>query len=519
MIVRGLPLRQPTFRMADNDCWLGLDCGTGGTRALLVGAAGEVRAACSAAHAPIAMPRPLWAEQSPEDWWRAAQEAIRQVLRDTPAEAVRGVGLSGQMHGVVLLDERGATLGPAIIWCDQRAQEQAERLTAAIGAARVVELTANPLLVSFSAPKLAWLRENRPDDFRRARRFLLPKDYIRYRLTGEYATDLADASGTGLLDVAHRRWSEPMRAALGLPAGFLPSLHEGPEITGRLHAEAAAATGLRAGTPVVAGGGDQAAGAVGTGAVRAGLVAATIGTSGVIFAATGEPRVDARGRVHTFCHAVPDTWHVMGVTQAAGLSLRWLRDQLDCDGAGDDAYERLCAEAAAVAAGAEGLLFLPYLMGERSPHLDPWARGGWIGLTARHTRAHMIRAVLEGVAFSLKDCFAVLREMGLRPREAVLAGGGARGEVWPRIQADVYELDCARLRTAEGAAYGAALLAMTGTGRYPSVPAACDATLETANRFQPRAENAAVYARAYEVFDLLYARLADVFPRLARLSP
>lgn len=496
----------------NKDRWLGLDCGTGGTRALLVDAEGVVRAAHSAAHAPIDMPQPLWAEQRPEDWWRAAREAIGAVLRGAGDIAVRGIGLSGQMHGVVLLDREGEVLGPSIIWCDQRAHREAETLTAQIGYERALALTANPILPALSAPKLLWLQEHRPGEFKRARRFLLPKDYIRFRLSGEFATDLADASGTGLLDVANRRWSEPMRAALGLPEEFLPSLHEGPEVTGRVSASAAAATGLASGIPIVAGGGDQAAGAVGNGIVRPGLASATVGTSGVVFAATDRPQTDERGSIHAFCHAVPGQWHAMGVTQAAGLSFRWLRDQL-CPGAGDEAYEALCREAATAPPGCDGLIFLPYLMGERAPHLDPHARGGWLGLTAAHTRAHLIRAVLEGVAFSLKDCLAVLAGMNILPRRILLSGGGARGTVWPQIQADVYGVPCGRWRNSEGAAYGAALLAMTGTGRFGSVAEACDQTLAADAEFAPG--NARLYAAAYDLYRALYPRLKDLFPQMA----
>lgn len=510
--------------------WLGIDVGTGGTRALLVDAAGKVIAAASGAHAPISMPQPLWAEQDANDWWRAAQTAIQAVLRESGIQpaAVQAIGLTGQMHGVVLLDADGAVLGPSLIWCDQRTQPQVERLTAAIGTGRIIEYTANPLLTGFSAPKLQWVREHRPEDWGRARSFLLPKDYIRFRLSGERATDVADASGTGLFDVVHRRWSEPMLAALELGAAFVPRAYEGPEITGHVTAAAAQVTGLAAGTPIVAGGGDQAAGAVGNGIVGAHLASATIGTSGVVFAATEQPLVDREGRVHTFCHAVPGGWHVMGVTQGAGLSLRWFRDQFGVAPASaaaasqdrrasQDPYDRLCEEAATSPAGARGLLFLPYLMGERTPHLDAQARGAWIGLTAAHTRADLVRAVLEGVAFSLRDSLAIFAALGQHPRQMRLSGGGARGHVWPQIQADVYGVECVRLASTEGAAYGAALLAMVGHGPFVTVAQACAHCIQVETQISPDPRHRLVYDQCYEMYRQLYPRLRDFFPSLAQL--
>jgi len=502
------------------ELWMGIDVGTGGTRALLVNEAGTVVAAESAAHQDIAMPQPLWAQQDAEDWWGAAQRAIRAARRAAGDHALRGIGLTGQMHGVVLLDINDRVLGPSLIWCDQRTQPQVDELTQQIGAQRIIELTGNPMLTGFSAPKLLWERRHRAAEFTQARHFLLPKDYIRLKLTGEFATDVADASGTGLFDVGGRNWSKPMLDALGLPAAFVPRAYEGPEITGSVSGLGAEATGLPMGIPVVAGGGDQAAGAVGNGIVRAGIASATIGTSGVVFAATDQPLVDRQGRIHTFCHSVPGMWHVMGVTQGAGLSLRWVRDQLgtvENEAAGKrhaDPYELLCELAATIAAGSDGLLFLPYLMGERTPHLDALARGGWIGLTASHTRAHLVRSVLEGVAYSLRDSFEIFRELGLRSSEVRLSGGGARGRTWPRIQTDVYGVQCARMTSLEGAAYGAALLAMVGSGRFPSVVAACDHCLREADRMMPDAAAAAVYNRDYAVYRELYPRLQTLFPQM-----
>lgn len=501
--------------------WMGVDVGTGGTRALLLNHAGEVMASASATHAPISMPQPLWAEQDARDWWRAAQQAIGAALRQAKIEGgeVAAVGLTGQMHGVVLLDAAGEVLGPSLIWCDQRTQPQVEELNRRAGPERVLGYIANPLLTGFSAPKILWEQQHRPEEFRRARKFLLPKDYVRYRLTGDFASDVSDASGTGLFDVLARRWSEPMLAALELKPEFVPRVFESTAVTGTISAAAAATTGLLAGTPVVAGGGDQAAGAVGNGIVAAGLASATLGSSGVLFAATDRPLADARGRIHTFCHAVPGEWHVMGVTQAAGLSLRWVRDQLgeremQREAEGVDAYEALCQLAEQAPAGSDGLFFLPYLMGERAPHLDPQARGGWIGLTASHTRAHLVRAVLEGVAYSLRDSLEIFRELGIPVSEIRLSGGGARGRLWPQIQADIYHARCVRLASQEGAAYGAALLAMMGSGAYADLRAACQHCLRVVTRLEPEPARAALYDAGYALYRELYPRLQGWYPRL-----
>src|SRR5436190_9046123 len=391
--------------------FLGIDVGTGGTRAVLIDAEGRVKASATGEHAPFASPQTGWAEQDPRDWWSAATLAVREVLAKTgiSPEQIGAVGFSGQMHGAVLLDKQDEVLRPAIIWCDQRTSDQCIAITEKIGAARLIELTCNPALTGFTLPKLLWAREFEPEAWQQVSSVLLPKDYVRLRLTGDKATDVADASGTLLFDVTNRRWSQLMLAAAEINEALMPRVYESPEITGVVSAAGAEATGLRAGTPVVAGGGDQSAGAVGMGIVRPGAVSATIGTSGVVFAASDKPALDPKGRVHTFCHAVPGRWHVMGVTQGAGLSLRWFRDQFGA-GADDgrDPYERLTAEAAAAPPGAKGLLWTPYLMGERTPHLDPHARAALVGLTASHTRAHVVRAILEGVAFSLRDTVEIL---------------------------------------------------------------------------------------------------------------
>ncbi len=490
--------------------FLGVDVGTGGTRAALIDAQGRVTASSTVEHVPFASPETGWAEQDPRDWWRAATLAIRDALSKSQIrpEQIGAVGFSGQMHGAVLLGKHDNVLRPSIIWCDQRTSTQCIAITEKIGAKRLIELTCNPALTGFTLPKLLWVRQVEPEHWRQVRSVLLPKDYVRLRLTGDKATDVADASGTLLFDVAGRKWSEQMLAAAEIDAAILPQVYESPEITGVVSSAGAEATGLRAGTPAVAGGGDQAAGAVGMGIVRPGTVSATIGTSGVVFAASDKPALDPKGRVHTFCHAVPGRWHVMGVTQGAGLSLRWFRDQFGA-GADDgrDPYTRLTEDAARVAPGANGLLWTPYLMGERTPHLDPHARAALVGLTASHTRAHVVRAILEGVAFSLRDTFEIFKEMNVPVEEIRLGGGGARSKLWRQIQADVYGHVVKTVEAEEGAAYGAALLAGVGAGAWPSVDAACDAVVRIKSAVEPNPEAVEALARQYRIFRLLYPAL------------
>jgi len=416
------------------------------------------------------------------------------------------------MHGAVLLDEQGSVVRPALIWCDVRTEKQCRDLTAKIGHERLIQLTCNPALANFTLTKLLWVRENEPGNWKRVRAIMLPKDYVRFRLTGERATDMADASGTLLLDVAHRRWSREMLQAAELDERLLPSLHESPEVCGKVSNQGAAETGLRAGTPVVAGAGDQAAGATGMGIVAPGTVSATIGTSGVVFAATDRPALDPRGRVHTFCHAIPGRWHVMGVTQAAGLSLRWFRDTFAADSSGArDSYDQLTTEAAKIPAGSDGLLWAPYLMGERTPHLDSNARGALVGLTASHTRAHVVRAILEGVAFSLRDTFTLFSEMNVPVTSIRLGGGGARSPLWRQIQADVYGHAVEIVEAEEGAAYGAALLAGVGAGVWPSVDAACAATVRIASRVIPQAAAVAALNASYAAYRRVYPATREIF--------
>jgi xylulokinase len=486
--------------------FLGIDVGTGGTRAVLVDRQGHVVASASSEHAAIRSEYIGWAEQDPDDWWRAAREAIAgaMALSSLSSKDIQSIGLTGQMHGCVMLDADGKVLRPALIWCDQRTQPECDWLEAKIGRERLIELTSNPALPNFTLTKLLWVCAHQPEIFAQIAHVLCPKDYVRYKLTGEFAIDMQEASGTLLLDVAHRRWSNEVAEAAGIPLSWLPRLFEGPEICARISDAGAGATGLAAGTPVVAGAGDQGAGAVGMGIVDAGSVSATIGTSGVVFASTDRPAMDSLGRLHTFCHAAPGLWHVMGVTNGAGLSLRWFRDTF----APGVSYDELATAATAVPAGSEGLLWAPYLFGERTPHLDPLARAAFVGLTASHTRAHCVRAVMEGVAFSLRDTFSLFEQLRIPVNRIRLGGGGARSPLWQQIQADVYGQPVELLAAEEGGAFGAALLAGVGVGAWPTVEAACAETVKVAQQIEPR--NAPAMDKAYQQFEQLYPALRAI---------
>ena len=482
--------------------FLGVDVGTGGTRAVVVDRTGRVVASEASEHAAIHSAHVGWAEQDPEDWWRAAQVAIGTVLK--LVGTVESVGLTGQMHGCVMLDAEGVVLRPALIWCDQRTQPQCDWLVTKVGLERLIELVANPALPNFTLTKLLWVKEHQPEIFGKIRHVLCPKDFVRLRMTGEYAMDMQEASGTLLLDVAHRRWSTEVAEAAGIPMEWLPKLYEGPEVCAYVSEAGAAATGVKAGTPVVAGAGDQGAGAVGMGVLKPGMVSATIGTSGVVFAATDKPTLDPKGRLHTFCHAAPGIWHVMGVTNGAGLSLRWLRDTLMPDAS----YDVMMALAAEVPAGSDGMIWTPYLFGERTPHLDAKARAAFVGITASTTRGHFVRAVLEGVAMSLRETFTLFDELCIPVTEIRLGGGGARGELWRQIQADVYGRPVERLEAEEGGAFGAALLAGTGVGSWPDVPTACAETIRVAEVIEPR--NASVMDRTYLEYRKIYPALRRI---------
>jgi xylulokinase len=492
--------------------WLGIDIGTGGSRALLVDDKGSVKASCTALHEDMRMERPLWAEQRPENWWDAAQEAIRGVLQQAGAAGadVRGIGLSGQMHGLTLLDESDQVVRPALIWCDQRSQAQVDWVNETVGRDKVLNYTANPVVTGFTLPKLLWVRDNEPRQFERVRKVLLPKDYIRFRLTGEYASEVSDASGTSLFDVVKRRWSYDMADACGLDRSILPAVYESVEITGQVTDAVARATGLEPGTPVVGGGGDQASSAVGNGIVESGIVSCTLGTSGVVFAHMDQPHYDPQGRVHTFCHAVRGKWHVMGVTQGAGLSLQWFRNQF---APGTD-YDRLTEEAASADPGSQGLYWLPYLMGERTPHLDATARAAWVGLTAKHSRADLVRSVIEGVCYSQKDGLDIIERMGVGLESVRLSGGGARSAFWRQMMADVLNKRVVTLDTQEGSAYGAALLAVTGTGAYGSIEECCRVAIREAAEVSPRRTDAEFYAKLHRVYQAIYPALKPIYEQL-----
>jgi xylulokinase len=502
--------------------FLGIDVGTGGTRALIVDEQGRVVVSGSEEHVPFASPQLGWAEQDPHDWWRACGLAVRRALAsmETSQDEIACIGFSGQMHGAVLLDARDEVIRPALIWCDQRTQPQVQELSEQFGVDRLIHLTCNAPLTNFTLTKLLWVRKNEPRTWERVAHVMLPKDFVRFQLTGERAIDVADASGTLLLDVARRQWSSEVLSLTGIDPRLLPPLRESPEMCGRVSARGAEATGLRAGMPVVVGAGDQAAGAVGMGIVRPGTVSATIGTSGVVFAATDRPALDPMGRIHTFCHAIPGRWHVMGVTQAAGLSLRWFRNRFGVIAKDDcDPYERLTREAAAAPPGSDGVFWAPYLMGERTPYCDPNARAALVGLSATHTRAHVVRAILEGVAFSLRDTFTIFREMHVPVDRIRLGGGGARSPLWRQIQADVYRHAVEVVQTEEGAAYGAAILAGVGAGNWPSVEAACDAVVQTADEIRPNPESSATLDEAYRTYRRIYPALQQISNRTGTESP
>lgn len=503
------------------DYLIGLDVGTTGVKALLVNAEGGVKASATTEY-PMFTPQPLWAEQNPADWWAASVTSIQRVLKngEVPAEDVAGIGLTGQMHGLVLLDAHGEVLRPCIMWNDQRTAAQCAAITRAVGEKRVLELTGNPVLPGFTAPKIVWVREHEPEVYDQIAKALLPKDYVRYRLTQGFFSEVSGASGTSMFDVGQRRWSDEMLEALEVPCEWLPEVTESPEVSASVSAHAAKETGLLEGTPVAGGGGDQAAQAVGTGIVTEGLVSATLGTSGVVFAASDEYRVEPEGRLHAFCHAVPGMWHLMGVMLSAAGSFRWYRDTLgDLERArvsdsGRDAYDLLTEAAAEVPPGCEGLLFLPYLSGERTPYPDPNARGVFFGLTLRHQKAHMTRAVLEGVTFGLRDSLELMRALGLSFDEVRASGGGARSPLWRQILADVFATEIATVNVTEGAAYGAALLAGVGAGVYSNVAEACQQAIRWTDRVTP-GPAVPVYEDFYPRYRALYPALKSEFEAIA----
>ncbi len=497
---------------------LGIDVSTTGAKAILVSETGDIIASATNEY-PLSNPYPLWSEQSPFDWWDGTVKSIRQVLNNPQikGQKIAGIGLTGQMHGLVILDSNGNVLRPAILWNDQRTATQCIEMTEKIGFDRLLSISGNPALTGFTAPKILWVRENEPETYQKIAHVLLPKDYIRYRLTGEFAVDCADASGTSLIDLKKRNWSSEIMQALDIPIQWMPRIFEGPQITGKISISASEITGLEAGIPVVAGGGDQAAQAVGVGAVQPGITALTLGTSGVVFAPTGQPFIEAEGRLHAMCHSAPPEsgsgWHLMGVMLSAAGSLRWFRDVF----APGESYDSFLAPCAAISPGSEGLVFLPYLTGERTPYADPLARGGFVGLTVRHNMPHMARSILEGVAFGLRDSMELVKKAGLGQISQVrISGGGSRSALWRQIIADVMDCELVTINVSEGACYGSALLAGVGAGIWSGVVEACNATIKIVKTTDPHQGSVQTYQELYPIYRSLYPMLKETFASLQR---
>jgi xylulokinase len=506
--------------------YLGIDIGTSGTKTLAVDGSGKILAQAMATY-PCHHPKPLWSEQDPDDWWDATVKTVRTVVKQAklkPAD-VKAIGLSGQMHGSVFLDKKNQVIRRALLWNDQRtAAECVEIEKRAGGRKQLIKMVANPALTGFTAPKILWLRNNEPKNFAKLAKVLLPKDDIRRRLTGEYATEVSDASGMLLLDVVNRQWSKPLLSKLQLDESLLGKCYESEEVTGKLTSETAKLLGLSTDCVVVGGAGDCAAGAVGNGIVRKGVLSTSIGTSGVVFVHSDAPQVDPEGRLHTFCHAVHGKWHMMGVTLAAGGSLQWFRNAL-CETVAAvakkskiDVYDLLTEEAAVTPPGAEGLLFLPYLAGERTPHADPLARGAFVGLTLMHTRGHLVRAILEGVTYSLRDCLAIIEEEGVAVKQVRASGGGAKSAFWRQLQADVLGKSVVTMAADEGPAYGVALLAAVGAGEFKDIVEACDATVKTTSETKTGAAAKKKYDAVFPVYQQLYRSLRPDFQAIAKLG-
>jgi xylulokinase len=493
---------------------VGLDVGTSGTKAVLIAEDGVIVASATADY-PLLTPRPGWTEQEPEAWWQACCDVLRRLVAKAPGP-IEAIGLTGQMHGAVFLDGDGVVIRPALLWNDQRTAAECALIEQAVGAERLRQIAGNPALTGFQAPKVLWLRDNEPEAYARVRSLLLPKDFIRYRLAGVRASDASDAAGTLLLDLAARDWSTEILGALGIPEGWLPRVYEGPEVTGHVSAEGVAATGLPQGLPVIAGGGDNAAAAVGCGVVRPGTGFVSLGTSGVVFVPSATLEIDPSGALHAFCHAVPGQYHLMGVMLSAAGSLRWYRDVIateqaaTADARGIDVYDELLAQAAEIAPGAEGLYFLPYLAGERTPHMDPYARGGWVGLTLAHDRRHLVRALVEGVSFGLKDGLVLMERLGVSPDLLYAVGGGARNPLWRAMLASILGVPLQRLEVEEGPALGAALLAAVGAGIHADVAAAVDAAV------RPKGEVEQPDPALRERYRQLHQNFAKLHPALRR---
>lgn len=500
---------------------LGIDIGTSGTKTVLFDRGGNPISSSTGEY-PLYQPEIGWAEQDPQDWWNAVCITINQVIKDSNInpESISGIGLSGQMHGLVMLDGDGNVLRKSIIWCDQRTAKECVEITENVGEKRLIDITANPALTGFTASKILWVRNNEPEIYEKCRKILLPKDYIRYMLTGEFATEVSDASGMQLLDIKNRCWSKEVLNALDIPIEYLGDVHESIVVSGKVHKKAAEVTGLKENTPVVGGAGDQAAGAIGNGIIKSGQISSTIGTSGVVFAHLDEPIIDEKGRVHTFCHAVPGAWHMMGVTQGAGLSLKWFRDNFCTNeievakGMGIDPYVLMTKEAEKVPTGSRGVIYLPYLMGERTPHLNPKAKGVFFGLSAAHTKNEMLRAVIEGVSYSLLDCMEIIKDTGMNPTNVMVSGGGGKSELWRQILADMFNCKVSTNKSSEGPALGVALLAGVGTGVYKDIDEACSIAISENSVQFPKEENSLVYKRYYEIYKKIYDDLKGTFELL-----
>ena len=501
---------------------IGLDVGTSSVKALLVSSTGAVLKVSTPEY-PFQTPKPLWAETDPNVWWEATKEAVGSLLEGIDPSTVSAIGLTGQMHGLVLLDEAGEVLRPCIMWNDQRSHQECQEISELVGSQKVLEITGNPVLAGFTAPKIRWVQKNEPDIFDKIAKVLLPKDYIRYKLTGEFCSDVSDASGTSLLNVGERKWSDEILEALGWNKDWLPEVTESTEMSANISAVGAEATGLPVGTPVAAGGGDCAAQAVGSSIVQEGRVSVTLGTSGVVFAQSDQYRVEPEGKLHAFCHAVPGKWHLMGVMLSAAGSFQWyknnlgdLESKLEEEGGGD-AYEILTGKAATVPPGSDGLIFLPYLSGERTPYPDPYARGCFIGLSLRHKKEHLSRSVLEGVSFGLNDSLRLIKKLGIHPEEVQLSGGGTKSTLWKQMLADIFDAPCTMVNAREGAAYGAALLASVGSGQFEDVETACRTWIRKTETIYP-GQNAKIYQKNYSIYQGLYPKLKEAFGQIASLE-
>lgn len=500
---------------------IGIDIGTSGTKSILIDETGKVYASHTVEY-PMYQPQNGYAEQNPEDWYQAAVTTVETIVKDSKIDPtqIKAIGLSGQMHGLVMLDENHKVIRPAILWCDTRTGEECSTITKLVGKERLLNITANPAIAGFTAAKIMWVKKHEPQNYARCKKILLPKDYVRYRMTGEFATEVSDASGTQLLDIKNRCWSDEVLAKLDIDRSLLATVYESPDITGRINLEFSRKTSVSNNVIVVGGAGDNAAAAVGTGVVEDNKAFTTIGTSGVLFAHTSKMRIDQKGRVHTFCCAVPGQWHVMGVTQAAGLSMKWFRDNfceteiLQAKAENVDSYYLLDKIAKEIPIGADRLIYLPYLMGERTPHLNTNARGVFFGLSAIHTKAHFIRAVLEGVSYSLRDCKEVLAEMGIAANDMMLCGGGAKSPLWRHMLADIYATEVSIPKSGEGAALGVAILALVGAGIYPTVPEACRAIIKKDTSVKPDLSNTEEYEKFYHIYRGLYPQLKQAYQAL-----